>query len=702
MRLFNQLLEKLSYLPQKAIERLAKAYQLAAKAHETQKRHSGEPYITHPVAVASVLAEMHMDVETLIAALLHDVIEDTSVTKEEVEQLFGATIAELVDGVSKLTQIEFKDRTQAQAENFYKMVLAMSRDIRVIVIKLSDRLHNMRTLQSLVPEKRRRIARETLEIYAPIAHRLGMHLLATELQNLGFAARYPQRYRILQLSVQQVLASQKKILKSVYNVIKAALMKHHLPHCQIIGREKNLYSIYKKIHFKKFKEIRDVYGFRIITSDIDTCYRILGIVHSLYKPIPEKFKDYIAIPKANGYQSLHTMLFGPLGIPIEIQIRTHEMDEIAEKGITAHLAYKVGEKMLSNDQLRAQQWVKNLLEMQERAASSVEFIENVKIDLFPDEVYVFTPKGRIMQLPRGSTVIDFAYAVHTDIGNTCVSAKIDQLPSSLATVLSSGQTIEIITSSRAYPSPEWLNFVVTARARSGIRHFLKTRRHKQAILLGKELLNKALERLSFTLKKIPSPALHAVLYEAKVKTLDDFLESIGVGDRVAMLAAYQLVNAASSSQTPKLAELLEVKPLLITGTEGMVVHFASCCWPIPGDAIVAMVQAGHGLVIHRDHCKQIIHQKDTQYIAVSWAPSVTSDFITTLQVMGENKRGSLAKLAAAVAEAEGNIRDLSVAERDLHHYRIIFHLEVHDRKHLAKVIRNLRAVEDVVKVVRKK
>lgn len=704
MRLIKEFLDKLDYLPEETVKKITQAYEFAAAAHGSQTRHSGEPYITHPVAVASILADMRMDAQTLMAALMHDVIEDTSATKKDIEKTFGSTVAELVDGVSKLTQIEFKNRADAQAQNFYKMVLAMSRDIRVMIIKLTDRLHNMRTLESLYPEKRKRIARETLEIYAPIANRLGMHVISTELQNLSFAALYPRRYKILQASMRKALGGQKKIMHLVEGALKEAFIRHQLKDCEVVGREKNLYSIYKKMHTRAFKEVTDVYGFRIITDSVDTCYRVLGIVHSLYKPIPEKFKDYIAIPKANGYQSLHTTLFGPFGIPIEIQIRTREMNEMAESGVAAHWIYKNGEEHVDY-QIRAQQWIKNLLDIQQKTGNSLEFIENVKIDLFPDEVYVFTPKGQIMELPRGATVIDFAYAVHTDVGNRSVAARVDRQLTSLGTVLTSGQTIEIVTSPGGQPNPEWLNFVVTARARSGIRHFLKTQRRKQSLALGRDLLQKALERLSLKEKDISKKAIENILREAKVKNMDDFYEEIGLGDRVAMLSAYQLANASFQESGASAGAIAtnKTRPLLIKGTEGVVVHFATCCYPIPGDPIIGILSAGQGLVIHRDHCKRIekVRQHPDKCMAVSWSEDVVGEFEASLHVTGENQRGVLAKLALAISETEANIDDLTVAERDLHLYRIIFKLHVTDRKHLARVIRNLRAMQSVVKVVRK-
>ena len=483
MRLFKKLRRKLSYLSEKQIEEIYHAYLTAAMAHEGQKRFTGDPYITHPVSVACILADIRMDKQSIMAALLHDVIEDTEIEKQTLREEFGEQVAELVDGVSKLTQIEFRSRAEAQAENFRKMVLAMAKDIRVIIVKLADRLHNMRTLEPLRPAKRRRIAQETLDIFAPIANRLGMHSFYVELEELGFEALYPHRQAVLKEAVRKARGNRKEILSVIFESLKEEIGRHHLSYCEVIGREKHLYSIYKKMRNKNlsFNEIMDVYAFRIIVDNIDNCYRVLGIVHGLYKPLTERFKDYIAIPKANYYQSLHTTLFGPYGVPIEIQIRTQEMDEMANYGIAAHWLYKTGEKFISNTQVYAQKWVKNLLEMQQSAGSSLEFIENVKVDLFPDEVYVFTPHGDIMELPNGSTPVDYAYAVHTDIGNTCVTAKIDRQLAPLSTLLLNGQTVEIIISSNARPNPAWLDFVVTGKARSSIRHFLKIQQRVESI-----------------------------------------------------------------------------------------------------------------------------------------------------------------------------------------------------------------------------
>lgn len=704
MKAFKRLRQKLDYLPPDQIDQIRHAYLIAADAHSEQKRHSGEPYITHPLAVSCILADMRMDGQTIMAALLHDVIEDTSVTKEFIQRDMGNVVAELVDGVSKLTQIEFKSRAEIQAENFRKMILAMSRDIRVMIIKLADRLHNMRTLGPLNPHKRRRIARETLDIFAPIAQRLGMHVIATELEDLGFKTLYPLRYRIILDAVRKARGGVKKVLNAIAKELKEALVNNGLGHCIVLSREKHLYSIYRKMRVRglSFEEILDVYGFRVITKTPDECYRILGIVHQLFKPLPEKFKDYIAIPKANGYQSLHTTLFGPQGVPIEVQIRTHEMDIMANSGVAAHWLYKSDDETTDESRLRAQQWIRNLLEMQQKAGNSLEFIENVKIDLFPDEVYVFTPKGAIMELPVGATAVDFAYAVHTDVGNSCVAVKVDRQLAPLSTVLSSGQTIEVITSPNSRPNPAWLNFVVTAKARSGIRHYLKTQRRAESITLGKQLLNKALMSLSLSIKKIPQQRMYEFLRELNIEHFDDLLESIGLGDRVAMIVAYQLAGEFQRNEPEK--ELSTVKPLLIKGTEGMVIHFATCCYPIPGDPIVGILKAGQGIVIHIEECKRIgrLQKYPERYMTVSWASDLANDFLAAVRIDGLNQRGVLAKLAHAVASADANIDDIQINERDSRHYAVTLKLHVRDRVQLAKVIRNLRHIKSVIKVARVK
>jgi guanosine-3',5'-bis(diphosphate) 3'-pyrophosphohydrolase len=706
VKLFKPLKSKLAYLPHDSVEKITQAFVVAEEAHKKQMRHSGLPYITHPVAVACLLADMHMDVQTLMAALLHDVIEDTPVSKAELTKLFGPAVADLVDGVSKLTRIENQSKIEAQAENLHKMVMAMSKDIRVVIIKLNDRLHNMRTLGVLRPDKRRRIARETLEIYAPIAARLGMHEISRELQNLGFAALYPERYRILENTVRRALGDQKKIIHLVNKTLTQTLSHHHFKHSQIIGRQKNLYSIYKKMRVRglSFKEVTDVYGFRIITDSVDSCYRILGFVHTAYKPLPERFKDYIAIPKANGYQALHTTLFGPFGVPIEVQIRTDEMERIANTGIAAHWLYKTDNKTSDEAQIRAQQWVQNLLDLQKKTGNSAEFIENVKIDLFPDEVYVFTPTGDIKELPKGATAIDFAYMVHTDVGNACVAVRVDRNLVPLSTILSSGQTVEIITSTTGRPHPTWLDFIVTARARSAIRHYLKSQKHSQSIALGKELLEKSLERLSLNIRKIPNKVMQAFLQEAQLENVDDLLEELGLGNRMAMFVAHQIAGEiANTKKKTKTVEASALKPLTIKGTEGMVLHFASCCHPIPGDSIIGILIAGQGLLVHLRDCKRIPKREraSDQCIPVSWARNVEGLFLVPLLVVGVNRYGMLAKLAQAISDANCNIDDIDVVERDMHHCSIIFKIQVRSRKHLADVMRNLHRINAVLKVSRK-
>lgn len=705
MRLFKKLKVKLDYLTPAQIEQIYQAYLVASAAHEGQKRSTGEPYITHPLAAAGILADMRMDPQTIMAALLHDVIEDTAVCKEELAKKFGEEVAELVDGVSKLTQIEFSNRAEAQAENFRKMVLAMARDIRVILVKLADRLHNMRTLEPLEPARRRRIARETLDIFAPIANRLGMHELSVELQELGFAAYYPLRYRILKRAVAMVRGNRQEILTTIQQAIENGLQQSGFSGAHVFGREKHLYSIYKKMLQKhvSFNEIMDVYAFRIIVEKVDDCYRALGVVHGLYKPLPERFKDYIAIPKANGYQSLHTTLFGPFGVPIEIQIRTQEMDQMANSGIAAHWLYKSDDKFTEKSQQRAQQWVKNLLEIQQRTGNSLEFIENVKIDLFPDEVYVFTPKGAIMELPAGATAVDFAYSVHTDIGNTCVAAKIDRQLAPLSSLLANGQTVEIITAPGARPNPAWLDFVVTGKARSGIRHFLKNQQRSESVVLGKKLLNKALAGYGLSLKKLSPENIQQVLQETKLKDLEDLLEDIGLGNRVAMLVANRLVAASSEmAQSDKGPASGQPKALEIRGTEGMVVNYAACCNPIPGDPIMGVLNAGQGILVHTEQCKQLVKLRHhpERYISVRWAEQVQGEFMVSIKVEVLNERGVLAGIALAIANVEGNIDDIHVTERDGRYYLVLLKLSVHDRTHLARIIRSLRQVKAVLRVSR--
>ena len=706
MHLYKQLHKTLTYLEKDKIEQIYQAYLLAQEVHQNQKRDNGESYIIHPVAAAIILADMHMDYQSIIAALLHDVIEDTPITKNEIAKQFGQQVAELVDGVTKLTQIEASSKAEAQAESFRKMVLAMSRDIRVILIKLADRLHNMRTIGAVVPHKRIRIAKETLDIYAPIANRLGMHEIYVELENLAFAALYPRRYRVLQDAVEKASGNRKEIMKTIEQEIKLGFTKSSLSDYKFYGREKHLYSIYRKMRVRhaSFSTIMDVYAFRVLVNSIDDCYRALGVLHSVYKPVPGKFKDYIAIPKYNGYQSLHTILFGPYGVPVELQIRTQAMDQFANSGIAAHWLYKANDKVQDAAHIRAQQWINNLLEMQQNTGSSLEFIENVKIDLFPDEVYLFTPKGHILELPRGATVVDFAYAVHTDIGNTCIAARIDHQFMSLATVLTNGQTISIITAPDAKPNPGWLNFAVTAKARSGIRTFLKSQKRSEAIALGKQLLENALSELVIDFKKIPPHAFELVYKEARLKQLDDLYEEIGMGNRLAVFVAHQLSNAIEKQAAVSEQHKHELKPLLIHGAEGLAITFASCCNPIPGDAIVGYLSTGHGLEIHTGDCPSAakFRKQPEKYLHVRWADDVSGDFKVILNVEIINQPGSLAAVSKAVAAANSNIDDISMTEPSTGYHLVTLKLLVKNIAHLERVIRHLSSLPVVVGVIRKK
>ncbi|AAO89860.1 bifunctional GTP diphosphokinase/guanosine-3',5'-bis pyrophosphate 3'-pyrophosphohydrolase [Coxiella burnetii] len=705
MRLFKKLRQKLDYLNGEQVESIRQAYLMAFSAHRAQKRRTGEPYINHPVAVAGILADLKMDYQTIMAALLHDVIEDTPVEKKAIAEKFGEEVAELVDGVSKLTQIEFVSRAEAQAESFRKMVLAMARDIRVIIVKLADRLHNMRTLGSLHSQKRRRIARETLDIFAPIGKRLGMRELSVELEELGFAALYPLRHRALKDAVRRTRGNRKKILALIEKTLHVGLNQSRLSSYTITGREKHLYSIYRKMRNKHipFNEIMDVYAFRVIVEDVDSCYRALGIIHGLFKPVPERFKDYIAIPKANGYQSLHTTLFGPYGLPVEVQIRTTEMDRMATKGIAAHWLYKTTDAPMTESQVRAKAWVKNLLELQEDAANPLEFIENVKMDLFPDEVYVFTPRGEIMELPAGATAIDFAYAVHTDVGNNCVAVKIDRHLAPLSTPLVNGQTVEVITSSSGRPNPAWLDFVVTSKARGSIRHFLKSQRRTESIALGKQLLKKALGNYSLSLKKLSQPVINYTLKEMQLKSLDDLLEEIGLGNRMAALVAQRIAAVAEEAEAETDMKPAEKAPLIIKGTEGLVVNFATCCYPVPGDPIVGIIDVGKGIIVHVERCPSIakLRRHPDRFMPLRWSEQVRAEFPALVRVQVVNERGTLAMLTLAIAEADANIEDIKVEEREGLHYIVTFRITVRDRKHLAKVLRRLRQVKQLVRIIRR-
>lgn len=691
------------YLGPDQVNLVRRAYYYAEQAHDGQRRRSGEAYVTHPLAVANILADMHMDHQSLMAAMLHDVIEDTGIPKEALVAQFGETVAELVDGVSKLTQMDFQTKAEAQAENFQKMAMAMARDIRVILVKLADRLHNMRTLEVLSGEKRRRIAKETLEIYAPIANRLGMHSVFAEFEDLGFKAMHPMRAERIKRAVKKARGNRREIVGKIQESLANCLAREHLEG-EVTGREKHLYSIYEKMRGKRraFAEIMDVYAFRIVVDKVDTCYRVLGAVHSLYKPIPGRFKDYIAIPKANGYQSLHTTLFGMHGVPIEIQIRTREMEEMANHGIAAHWLYKSSdEETPRSTHARARQWIKGVLELQQRAGNSLEFIENVKIDLFPDEVYIFTPKGRIMELPKGSTAVDFAYAVHTDVGNSCIACRINRRLAPLSEPLQSGQTVEIVTAPAARPNPSWLNFVVTGKARTTIRHSLKQQRRSESVSLGERLLNKALAGFDSHLEQIPTERLAAVLAEYQLASRDDLLEDIGLGNRMAYVIARRLLSDSLAAAADEAAPGHD-GPLAIRGTEGLVISYAKCCTPIPGDPIVGHLSAGKGMVVHLDTCRNISELRDTpdKCIPLSWAKDVSGEFNVELRVELEHQRGLIALLAGAVASADGNIEKIGMDERDGRTSVVQLVVSVHDRIHLARVIKRLRTISGVLRITR--
>ncbi len=695
-----------SYLNPEQVNLVRRAYYYAEQAHDGQTRRSGEPYITHPLEVAAILADMHMDHHSLMAAMLHDVIEDTGIEKSAIHEQFGEVVADLVDGVSKLTHMQFENKTLAQAENFQKMALAMARDIRVILVKLSDRLHNMRTLGVLRPDKRRRIARETLDIYVPIANRLGMHNLRIELEDLGFQAMYPMRSRMIRQAVKEARGNRKDLVGQVQRAIAARLEEVGLMG-RVVGREKHLYSIYRKMRnqSKSFAEIMDMFAFRIIVESADSCYRALGMVHNLYKPIPGRFKDYIAIPKANGYQSLHTSLFGMHGVPIEIQIRTQEMEDMANNGIAAHWLYKSGDEALSGSHARTRQWLKGVLELQKNAGDSLEFIENVKIDLFPDEVYVFTPKGHILELPKGATPVDFAYTVHTDVGNTCVACRIDRRLASLSQPLQSGQTVEVVTAPGARPNVAWLNFVVTGKARSNIRHFLKNQRRNESIALGRRLLNKALVSFESHLDDMDDQVLKGQIEALKFDTVDDLLEDIGLGNRMAYVVARMLMEPGSvEAEKNQIDTSDSEKPLSIRGTEGMVISFARCCYPIPGDPVVGHVSSGRGIVIHTESCKNIadIRHSPEKVLEVDWDKDVSGEFTVELLVELEHHRGMIASLATSVTAVEGNIEKISMEERDASFCMVQLVIKVRDRLHLARIIKRLRVIKGVHSINRRR
>jgi GTP pyrophosphokinase len=695
------------YLKTPDIDLIWEAYRFSDKAHAGQMRKTGEPYISHPVSVAMILAKLHLDTPTIIAALLHDVVEDTGITKQEVSDKFGVQVAELVDGLSKLDKIEFQSATEAQAENFRKMLLAMSQDVRVILVKLADRLHNMQTLDVMKPDKRRRIAKETLEIYAPIANRLGLNEIYQELEDLSFKNHYPMRYGVLSKAILAARGNRKEVVGKILDAIKGRLAEMEID-ADVTGREKHLYSIYKKMTGKTiaFSQIFDIYGFRVIVKDLAACYATLGILHGLYKPIPGKFKDYIAIPKANGYQSLHTTLFGPFGTPIEIQIRSEDMHNIADAGVAAHWLYKTTDAHFTAMQQQTHQWLQRLLDIQSESADSLEFLEHLKVDLFPDEVYVFTPKGKILALSKGATAVDFAYAVHTDIGNCCVAVKINQELAPLRSELRNGDHVEIITAAHAHPNPAWLNYVVSGKARAHIRHFLKTMQSTESAHLGERMLNQALRAMHTEASKIEESQWQKLLRDYGATDKEEILTDIGLGKRLNVMVAHQLM--AMGEEHGERHAKHPNKPLgtiTIRGSEGMAVQFAQCCRPIPGDPILGFINKDKGLVIHTHDCPSVrkFRVDPDKWLDVEWDPETKRLFKVNLKIAAANKPGMLATIAAAIAEANANIDNISMEESDNSTYTdIMFTVQVYDRIHLADLMRRLRKISDVVRMNRTK
>ncbi|WP_109843372.1 bifunctional GTP diphosphokinase/guanosine-3',5'-bis pyrophosphate 3'-pyrophosphohydrolase [Aggregatibacter aphrophilus] len=690
------------YLPPEQVELVKRAFVIARDAHEGQSRSSGEPYITHPVAVASIIAGMRLDHEAVMAALLHDVIEDTPYTEEQLKGEFGASVAEIVEGVSKLDKLKFRTRQEAEVANFRKMILAMTKDIRVVLIKLADRTHNMRTLSALRPDKRRRIAKETLEIYAPLAHRLGIEHIKNELEDLGFEAMHPQRYAVLQKVVQIARGNRKDMIERISAEIKGRLEDVGIQ-ARVFGREKHLYAIYQKMRLKdqQFHSIMDIYAFRTVVNNVDTCYRVLGQMHSLYKPRPGRVKDYIAVPKANGYQSLHTSMIGPHGVPVEVQIRTEEMDQMAEMGVAAHWAYKQGGKNDSTPaQIRAQRWLQSLVELQQSAGNSFEFIESVKSEFFPKEIYVFTPKGRIVELPKGATPVDFAYAVHTDVGKNCVAANVDRKPYPLSQALESGQTIDILTSPNARPNVAWLNFVVTAKARSSIRHALKDLRRDEAIESGRRQLAHALSPLK--LEELNLEFTQNVLTDLKLASLNDLFMEIGLGNQISTVIAHRLLGESIEIDTDGNPDN-NATPLEIKGNGGLLTTFAQCCHPVPGDPIIAYASPGKGLVIHHELCSNLKNRKDDpkHYMSVDWEKSDTQiEFETELRIEMINQQGTLPHLMSTISSMDSNIQSIWTEEQEGRLYQIIVLLTVKDIKHLANIIRKIKQMPELIHIER--
>ena len=701
MESIGALSKKLSdYLDPKKVQQVNKAYNFACEAHSGQFRSSGDPYVTHPIAVASILSSFRMDEDSLSAAMLHDVIEDTGVPKSIIEKKFNKEVAELVDGVSKLDKLSIASRTEAQAENLQKMVLAMSKDIRVIVVKLADRLHNMRTLLYLNRDKQLKIAKETLEIYAPIAHRIGMNNVYRELEDLAFKIIYPTRYERLTAAVKKNRGGQKRTLNKIQKELSKKLLDQGIPSL-VEGREKHIYSIYRKMkkRHRSFEEIMDVYAIKIIVDTPENCYRTLGHIHSLYKPVEGRFKDYIAIPKSNGYQSLHTGVVGLKGFPVEVQIKTQEMNDMAENGIASHWLYKSGNKSDTSPQIKARRWIAGLLEMRDNYESTEEFIESVKTDIFPDEIYVFTPQGKIIEMSGGSTAIDFAYAVHTDVGHHCRACRINKRLAPLSVPLESGQTVEILTEKVPQTSPAWLNFAITPRARNSIRHYLSNLKTSEARKFGKKLLDQSLANMNIKLRDIEKDELRNVLNKIGVRSLNRLLEEIGLGLRVGNIVAQQIIGFLKDKHEVKDNEIV---PLEITGSEGLIVNYAVCCKPIPGDSVIGHFTAEKGLVVHQERCKNILSVREDpqQCFPVNWGESTGRFFRVQIKVIARDEPGLLANLAAAITSQETNIASIQTMETNTGMHEFILDLEVSDRLHLSKILRKARTLNNIVSVNR--
>jgi GTP pyrophosphokinase len=691
-----------AYLKPKDVAQIEAALAFSRSAHEGQLRQSGEPYVTHPIAVARILTPLHLDAQAITAALLHDVAEDTGITIDQIAEQFGKPVAELVDGLSKLDKLKFETREDAQAENFRKMLMAMARDVRVILIKLADRLHNMRTLDSVSREKSERIARETMDIYAPIANRLGLNSVYQELEDLSFKYLHPHRYHVLSKALKVARGNRREVVSKILEAIRQRLDENHIQ-AEVRGREKHLYGIYQKMQAKSlaFSQVLDIYGFRVLVDDVPSCYLALGLLHGLYKPFPGRFKDYIAIPKANGYQSLHTALFGPFGTPIEVQIRTHEMNRLAESGVASHWLYKSSETQINELHQKTHQWLQNLLESLAQSGDSVEFLEHLKIDLFPDEVYVFSPKGKIFALPRGATAVDFAYNVHTDIGNRCVAAKVNSELVPLRTELRNGDRVEIISAPLAHPNPAWLSYVVTSKARGEIRHALKTMHLEESAKLGERLLGQALNSLGIRLHDIPDLCWERVLRETGAKSRQEIFADIGLGRRLNMVIARQLAKLSEGEGARPDAAPTGIITLL--GTEGMAVQYAKCCRPIPGDPIIGVIKSGLGLVVHTHDCPSLRKGRNggEEWMDVVWDKNISKLFEVSIKLIVANQRGVLAKVASSIADAESNIENVHfTSEGD--YTALYFTLQVSNRLHLANVMRDLRKIPEVIRITRVK